>query len=489
MDASTGRSSLAGRAAAAVALMIGFYVLALAVIGALLYIPYAEYVYAHRISPRLAIACVIGALAVLAAILPRRDKFEAPGPLLLPQDQRELFGVIEGVARDTGQAMPKEVYLVPDVNAFVTERGGVMGVGSRRVMGIGLPLVQTLTVSEMRAVLAHEFGHFHHGDTALGPWIYVTRAAMVRTLVSLERSALQLVFLWYWKAFLRITHAISRAQEFSADALAARVAGPGALASGLRKVAGAAAAHTAFLQEEVTPVIDAGLRPALVPGFPQYLQSRRVQGLVHVFVAVTVEKPVEDPYDTHPPLPRRLEALARAASAAGATDDRPAVALLRSVERYEVPLLNALAGSRRFSGRALVAWSDVGQLVHLPAWRRVAARYAAALRGVTPGSLPIPRERLVQMASRIATDKRDAGELAARGAGAIAAAIAVHLDRCGWTLSCELGEPVIFRRGADEIRPFELPQQLVEGPFDAAAWQVLCARTEIGGADLGAVVV
>ena len=81
--------------------------------------------------------------------------------------------------------MPTEVYLVADVNAFVTTRGGFMGFGSRRVMGLGLPLLQTLGVRELRAVLAHEFGHYHGGDTKLGPWIYKTRAAIGRTLQGL----------------------------------------------------------------------------------------------------------------------------------------------------------------------------------------------------------------------------------------------------------------------------------------------------------------
>lgn len=52
-----------------------------------------------------------------------------------------------------------------------------MGVGSKRVMGLGLPLLNALTVSELRAVLAHEFGHFVGGDTSLGKWIHKTRSA------------------------------------------------------------------------------------------------------------------------------------------------------------------------------------------------------------------------------------------------------------------------------------------------------------------------
>jgi heat shock protein HtpX len=39
----------------------------------------------------------------------------------------QLFAEIDGVARATGQAMPADVYLVPDVNAWVAQRGGMMG--------------------------------------------------------------------------------------------------------------------------------------------------------------------------------------------------------------------------------------------------------------------------------------------------------------------------------------------------------------------------
>jgi Zn-dependent protease with chaperone function len=68
--------------------------------------------------------------------------------------------------------MPAEVYLIPEVNAWVGQRGGFMGIGSRRIMGLGLPLLETLNVSQLEAVLVHEFGHYYRGDTRLGPWVY-----------------------------------------------------------------------------------------------------------------------------------------------------------------------------------------------------------------------------------------------------------------------------------------------------------------------------
>jgi Zn-dependent protease with chaperone function len=230
-------SFVIGRALLAVLLMLGFYVLALAIAFALFWVPYAEFAYARHITPKLAIICILGGLAILWSVLPRRDRFIPPGPPLKRQRHPRLFGALDAIAHATKQAMPAEVYLVPDVNAWVMQRGGIMGFGSRRVMGLGLPLMRILTCSQFSAVLAHEFGHYHGGDTKIGPWIYKTRGAIGRTLDSLgNRTWLQAPFRWYARMFLRVTHAVSRRQEFIADELAARTVGVKPLTDGLCSV-------------------------------------------------------------------------------------------------------------------------------------------------------------------------------------------------------------------------------------------------------------
>ena len=102
------------------------------------------------------------------------------------------------------------MYLVLDVNAFVMERGGIMGIGSRRVMGIGLALLASVTTVQFRAVLAHEFGHYYGGDTKLGPWVYKARLAMIRTVEGLGGSLLRFPFRMYAVMFLLVTQAVSR---------------------------------------------------------------------------------------------------------------------------------------------------------------------------------------------------------------------------------------------------------------------------------------
>jgi heat shock protein HtpX len=50
--------------------------------------------------------------------------------------------MIEETAVATNQDPPKHVCLVPDLNAWVAQRGGIMGFGAERTMGVGLPLLR-----------------------------------------------------------------------------------------------------------------------------------------------------------------------------------------------------------------------------------------------------------------------------------------------------------------------------------------------------------
>src|SRR4249920_317260 len=193
---------------------------------------------------------LIVAGGLLWSLVPRTDKFTPPGPQLSRAQQPRLFAELEKIAASLNEPMPREVYLIGDVNAWVADRGGMLGFGSRRVMGLGLPLMSILTVSQFRAVLAHEFAHYYGGDTSLGPWVYKTKMAMIRTfqtmgsLGQLARYAVlaimhlivSAILKWYFIVFLRAINLVSRRQEFRADELACLVAGPKPLIDGLRTI-------------------------------------------------------------------------------------------------------------------------------------------------------------------------------------------------------------------------------------------------------------
>jgi Zn-dependent protease with chaperone function len=98
------------------------------------------------------------------------------------------------------------------------------------VLAVGVPVMMVLDPNELASVLAHEFGHFHGGDTRLGPLVYRTRAAMARTL-NAASGWVQGIFKAYASFYLSHSQGISRAQEFAADRLAARVIRLGAHAA------------------------------------------------------------------------------------------------------------------------------------------------------------------------------------------------------------------------------------------------------------------
>ena len=482
-------SSLAFRAVLAVGLMIGFYLLAVAISGGLLYIPYAEFVYAHRITPKLALVCIIGGLAILWSVLPRIDKFIAPGPRVTPEKAPRLFKEIQSVAGAVGQGMPAEVYLVPDVNAWVAQRGGIMGFGSHRVMGLGLPLMRTLTRPQFRAVLAHEFGHYHGGDTKLGPWIYKTRGAIGRTLDSLgDSSWLQKPFLWYGKFFLRITHAISRQQEFVADELAARKMGSRHLIDGLRNVSGTGLAFSAYWRNECVPVFEAGYLPPLAEGFNRFVQAGPIAETISRTVAEELKSGKVDPYDTHPPLRERIAAVEQLPP--GDTgEDAPALSLLDDVTGWEKQMMLAVAGQETAGKLSPIGWDDVCPRVFQPMWKKLAEANSKALEKITPESLPGLAADLENLGGKFvfpSGDRPGPGQTEALAVTVIGAALMMALIVRGGIADAAPGENPTVKMGTITLEPFSILGSLAKGKLRVEEWQEQIVKAGITGLSLGA---
>lgn len=350
--------------------MVGFYAMAFGIVGFCYAVSAAMILGGGEVPIKLVIILLLMGTVVLWSVVPRWDRFTAPGPRLIEQEHPKLFRVLREVAHATGRPLPSEVYLVDDVNAFVTSRGGLMGFGSRPVMGLGLPLLQCLTVDEMRAVIAHEFGHYVGGDTALGPWLYKTRSALVRTLENLAATGSLLVFpfTWYLRFFMWVSHAVSRQQEFLADQVGVRVAGAPAMARSLRKVAGVAPAFGQYWRDEVVPVLVRGHRPPVAAGFVQYLLVPEIASLVNQIV-VKAHHHESRPYDTHPPLPERLRAIGEPevrAEALTALED-PAITLLGDIDATESALVRRLLRDDVDDPQP-IAWGSVGEAVYPALW-------------------------------------------------------------------------------------------------------------------------
>src|SRR5207245_4174773 len=131
--------TLRARAMLAVALTIGFYVLAIGLIAVLVRI-----IFIPHVPIRLLVFCFLGAGAIAISIIPRPSRFVPPGPRLNPAGQPRLFAELEGIARAVGESMPEEVYVTPEMHAGVLQRG------RRRVMVLGLPVLLVIPTSQRR---------------------------------------------------------------------------------------------------------------------------------------------------------------------------------------------------------------------------------------------------------------------------------------------------------------------------------------------------
>src|SRR4051794_26557705 len=79
-----------------------------------------------------------------------------------------LFGFIHQLCEELGAPEPNKVYVSPDVNAAVMPRTTLLNlfVEPKKDLLIGLGLVNSVNLSEFKAVLAHEFGHFSQSAMA-----------------------------------------------------------------------------------------------------------------------------------------------------------------------------------------------------------------------------------------------------------------------------------------------------------------------------------
>lgn len=236
-----------------------------------------------------------------------------------------LWAAVDELAGSVGTAPPDAIRLTAEVNASVTEHASFLGLlPGRRTLYLGLPLLAGLPPAELRAVLAHELGHFsrrhgrfgalaHRGTAGLAAACDAVRsAAAANELVRMYAGGPLLLLRGYTRVFRLLTRPVRRRQEIEADREAARVAGARTVADALRSAAALEQAWLEFVAGYLTPVRRAEGR---VPDDPFRAFSHMVEApeLREPFAALrarAAERPA-DRDDPHPDLATRISRLAR----------------------------------------------------------------------------------------------------------------------------------------------------------------------------------
>jgi Zn-dependent protease with chaperone function len=319
------------RAAVAVVLLAGFYVLVTAITVGVGVFDFYAVKYGHAGGFKVAAFATLGGLAMLRGVfvVGRRQDAEQPGVAVSPHDEPELWRTVTDLAHRVQTRVPDEIRLVPDVNAAVSEDTRLLGlIPGKRLMYVGVPLLLTLSADEMRAVLCHELGHYSGSHTRLGGITYRGRTALIRTIQRLQGHAvIRAVFLTYAKLYLRVSQAVSRRQELEADAAAVAISGRRPMGDALRKVRASAAAWEFYVNTHCRLIGPAQARPAdLFAGFYSLFHEPAMGGELAKVVNAPEER---SPYDSHPSLAERLAAIELLPEPSVQPDGRPALTLLK----------------------------------------------------------------------------------------------------------------------------------------------------------------
>jgi Zn-dependent protease with chaperone function len=214
---------------------------------------------------------VIGAIVTVYKMIHSlfvRVSSEEPGRSLSPEEAPGLWNLTREVAEKLGTRPLDAIRVTPGTEMAVYERGSYWdrrkGLG-RRTMVMGLGLLPGFDENPFRAVLAHEYGHLAHSDTAGGDVALRVNQDMIKFAYAMGHAgqavwwniAFQFLRLYHF-LFRRISHGATRLQEVLADRASARLYGAQPFEQGLRHVVRREMEFNYFAGKEIKQALESG---------------------------------------------------------------------------------------------------------------------------------------------------------------------------------------------------------------------------------------
>ena len=283
-------------------------------------------------------AGIVESLGGVHLVTETKDPDADLGPVLDRSDAPLLFLAVNEVSKRLGVKPPAQVRLT-----YLPCCGMVAWRGSQALI-LGLPLLRVLNQIELRAILAHELAHLARGDATRAArasrFVEGLRQALDRANGE-ERGVLGALARWALRTSTHLIGPIARGQEARADRSSAAIAGGGAAASALVKVA---LAQPLF--REVLEIYDPTDPDA--PNLYAFFRAFwfRLPAEVHTAMRLRILTNTEaNPDPAHPPLPDRLallHAYPDPVNTITSTENGPATAMLSDLEAFEEMLHNRL---------------------------------------------------------------------------------------------------------------------------------------------------
>ena len=260
----------------------------------------------------------------------------------------------------------------------------------------------------------------------------------------------------------------------------------------MKKIGGVSVVYEAYWKGELAPVLRGGFRPPMMSGFGMFLASQKVESALEEMLRIRLTSMESDPYDTHPALPHRLDALGPIPDpTTDASPREPALSLLDDVSIVERDLLVWLSGDETMVAELENAtWEELSVVHYEPQWRVARAALYGPTDGATFAELPTLCSRLRPVATALYGDaaaRAHESDLRSAVSMEIATALSSALVADGWTPVVNVGETPMLLRGTASFRPVERIGELFAGDLSNEQWATLCADHGFGGLSVGAL--
>lgn len=283
----------------------------------LAFIPAASLALACAVFYGPTVALAIGAILLLiVAWWIRPDPIDDRGDIAVAADS-DLHAAVVRLAAQLDAPRIDALVLTDDLNASAYASGFLGPFGTHRKLSIGIPLLRLLSADELRAVIAHELGHFSRRHSRLAHWIYRVQSKWGLYLLmprdaddGFMDSAQKLMAQWLIPYFIRQAETWSIQCEFEADTSAGQAGLSEALIAALVKLESFGYLwHRDVRQAMLQWQLDSDTPPADV--------LEKMHGLVRQRAAASFDAVLQHAAqyprrfsETHPRLQERADALA-----------------------------------------------------------------------------------------------------------------------------------------------------------------------------------
>lgn len=290
-------------------------------------------------------------------------------------DEPELYTMIQELVEEIGTDFPKKVYISPQINAsvFFDSSFWSMFFPVKKNLHIGIGLVNSMTVTELKGILAHEFGHFSQKSMKVGSYVYnvnkviynllyendgygkavsswASKSGYFAILINIAlviNKVIQYILRYMYKIVNINYMALSREMEFHADEIATNIVGSQPMIDSILRID---LSNTSF--DQVIDYYNDRIKKSITTTniFPKHLLAMNFVAhnnkitIENNFPKVAVDYyerfnksklVIKNQWESHPATEERVSAFEKLNSTVETIDSRPANLLFRTITQTQ----------------------------------------------------------------------------------------------------------------------------------------------------------